>query len=283
MTCCGRGLDDVDRLSRDAPLHAPVGGAPPAIGSSRVPRRRASSTSAPITLLASSSSGCQSTPSAKRLSGSSIASITSSPSARPVDRRAPRRAPRRPGGGASAPRSSPRPTTRAASEPGSSATVWSANVPGVWRWSSWPTRSGRCCSSVPPQITFSICMPRQIPSSGMSRSSARVPSASSKRSRSSQVPVVSGCGARAVGARVDVGAAGEHQPVEQVEQLVGALERPVVGRQQQRQAAGALHRQRVVARRDVAGRLPRPPAHRLDRAADADDRSSRAHSRSKPR
>ena len=48
------------------------------------------------------------------------------------------------------------------------------HTPGVCLWSS---SAGRCWFSVPPWITFSICMPRQIPSSGMSRSSARVPSA----------------------------------------------------------------------------------------------------------
>jgi hypothetical protein len=48
--------------------------------------------------------------------------------------------------------------------------------------------------SVPPWITFSISIPRQIPRMGMSRSSARVPSAISKRSRSGQVFFVSGCG-----------------------------------------------------------------------------------------
>ena len=102
------------------------------------------------------------------------------------------------------------------------------------RW--WPTASGTCWSSVPPSATFSICMPRQIPSSGMSRSSARWASASSKRSRSGHVPSVSACGARPVGARVHVGAAREHQSVEQVEQLVGLLGDRVVGRQQDRHA-----------------------------------------------
>ena len=57
-----------------------------------------------------------------------------------------------------------------------------------------PSASGRCWTSVPPSATFSSCMPRQIPSTGMSRSSARRASASSKASRSGQVPRVSGCG-----------------------------------------------------------------------------------------
>ena len=53
---------------------------------------------------------------------------------------------------------------------------------------------------------------------------------------------VSACGRGAVGGRVDVGAARQHQAVEQVEHLVGRLGGGVVGRQQQRHAAGALHR-----------------------------------------
>ncbi len=44
--------------------------------------------------------------------------------------------------------------------------------------------SGRCWSSVPPKATLSSCMPRQMPSTGMSRSTARRVSASSTWSRS---------------------------------------------------------------------------------------------------
>ncbi len=227
-----------------------------AIGSSRVPRRRASSTSAPITLLASSSSGCQSTPTAKRLSGSSIASITSSRSARPLT-------------------TSPSPSSLDAlvvvrAHGARSAPTTPRGERARLERARRGRRTCRACGggprgrrgragaarASPPQITFSICIPRQIPSSGMSRSSARVPSASSKRSRSSQVPLVCGMRSRAVGARIDVGAAGEHQPVEQVEQLVGALEHGVVGRQQQRQTAGALHRR---ARRCAGRRCRSPP------------------------
>jgi hypothetical protein len=42
----------------------------------------------------------------------------------------------------------------------------------------------------------------------------------------------------AVERRVDVGAAAQHQPVEQVEQLVGALGARLVHRQEERQPAG---------------------------------------------
>ena len=67
--------------------------------------------------------------------------------------------------------------------------AWRDVTPGVCRWV--PTCS-MCWSSVPPQATLSICMPRQMPSTGMSRSSAARASAASKRSRCSFVPLVSG-------------------------------------------------------------------------------------------
>jgi hypothetical protein len=51
----------------------------------------------------------------------------------------------------------------------------------------------------------------------------------------------------AVGARVDVRAAGEHQAVEAVEHVVGVLFDPGVGRQHQRDGAGALQRVHVRA------------------------------------
>ena len=88
------------------------------------------------------------------------------------------------------------PAARAASEPGSSRTSWSepSKVPGVRRWSSWPWESGTCWISVPPVATLSSCMPRQIPSSGRSRSSARRARATSKVSRSGVVPTVCGWG-----------------------------------------------------------------------------------------
>ena len=88
-------------------------------------------------------------------------------------------------------------------------------------------------------------MPRQMPSTGMSRSSARRASASSKRSRSGQVPSVSRVRLGAVAGRVDVGAAGQHQRVEPVEQHVGVLGR---------------------ARRRAAGSAPAPPARCTARA-----------------
>ena len=73
----------------------------------------------------------------------------------------------------------------------------------------------------------------------MSRSSAAVSSASSPRSRSGRVPIVSGCGVLAVLRRVEVGAAGEEDSVERVERLLD----PVLARRhEQRPAAGRLDR-----------------------------------------
>ena len=54
--------------------------------------------------------------------------------------------------------------------------------------------AGRCWTSVPPQATFSSCVPRQIASTGMSRSSApRTAPARSDRGRA-WYPTVIGCG-----------------------------------------------------------------------------------------
>ena len=88
-------------------------------------------------------------------------------------------------------------------------------------------------------------------------------------------------GAGAVGRRVDVHAAGKHEPVEAVEQLVGRLGHVVVRRQHQRERAGSLDRERVGAREHVGLGRPWTPADRLDGGADSDD--GPAHSRSKPR
>ena len=57
-------------------------------------------------------------------------------------------------------------------------------------------------------------------------------------SRSGTVPMVSACAACVAGG-IDVGAAGQHQPVDQVEQLARVLRERRIGGQQQRQPAGA--------------------------------------------
>ena len=86
------------------------------------------------------------------------------------------------------------PAARWASEPSAEADVVVGVVERPERTAviGWPWLSGRCCSSVPPRAMFISCMPRQMPSSGRSRSSARRVSASSKASRSGTIPFVSG-------------------------------------------------------------------------------------------
>ena len=104
---------------------------------------------------------------------------------------------RRPGGGGTWCRARSSPAARAASEPESSRRRGRRrrSCRGLRRCSSWPTSSGRCWSSVPPSATLSSCIPRQIPSTGMSRSTARRASAISTWSRSGTVP--RGLGVRA--------------------------------------------------------------------------------------
>ena len=80
-----------------------------------------------------------------------------------------------------------------------------------------------------------------------------------------------GVGLGAVAGGVDVGTAGQHQPVDPVEQEVGVLDRRLVGRQDDAQPAGALDGGHVGPRRQrhlVA--LPDAPADPLDRRADSD-------------
>ena len=90
--------------------------------------------------------------------------------------------------------------------------------------------------------TLISCMPRQIPSTGRSRSIAARVSAISNASRSGTVSTVCGCALVAVAGGVDVGAAGEHQAVEQLERLVGLGRRAAAsGGSISAIAAGALH------------------------------------------
>ena len=81
----------------------------------------------------------------------------------------------------------------------------------------------------------------------------------------------------AVARRVDVGAAGQDQRVEHVEQLVGRLGDDVIGRQDQGEPAGPLNGERVGARREVHEHLPRRPLSALDRRAYAYDRALAVH------
>ena len=226
---------------------------------------REASTRAAIRRLSRSSSGCQSTPRAKRLPGSSIASIRSSCTDQPLTRRpspsrstpwwwwdltARRSAPGRRAGERVRARAAPRARR---------------SVPGARAVHLVAERLGqvldRGCRRA---ATLSSCMPRQIPSTGMSRSSARRVSASSKRSRSGQVPFVCGVGLGAVAGRVDVGAAGQHQAVDPVEQEVGVLDRRRSGGRTMPQAAGALHGGR---RRFAAPASPRSRSRHPTRPA----------------
>jgi hypothetical protein len=77
----------------------------------------------------------------------------------------------------------------------------------------------------------------------------------------------------AVGARVDVDPAGEHEAVEPVEDLVGIVDERRIGREQQRHRAGAMDGIDVVARQQEGIEVPGAPLRALQRRADADDRS----------
>ena len=81
--------------------------------------------------------------------------------------------------------------------------------------SSWPTTSGRCWTSVPPHATLMSCMPRQMPSTGMSPlDRGRAPARSRPRRAAGTRVDRQRVGVVAVGGRVDVRAAREHQPVD---------------------------------------------------------------------
>ena len=164
------------------------------------------------------------------------------------------------------------PQARAASDPGASRTSWSApsNEPRWRRWSPWPTSSGRCWISVPPRATFMSCIPRQMPSSGRSSSSARRASGISAASRSGFVPVVQRCALGAVAGRVDVRAAGQDQPVEPGEHAVRIGRVARVGRDHQAQRTRLLDGVDVRAREQERLALPDRPARRLEGGADTD-------------
>ena len=179
-------------------------------------RRAAWSTSAPITRLSSSASGCHCTPSTNRRSGASIASGRSSSIESPVtsngspigldplvvmrlgvvDRPRRRRAPR-----ATLPSGAPR-----GREP--------SKLPGCAGARSCPTSSGRCWSSVPPSATFISCMP----AADAEHRHVALDRAPCERELGAVALGHRVLGLRmtlgAVGRRVDVVAAGEDQPVD---------------------------------------------------------------------
>ena len=132
-----------------------------------------------------SSSGCHWTPTTNRCRGSSRPSRPPRRCRRrpSPSRPGPARAGRRPGGGGSA-RARAVPTAAPTRLAGSSRTSTSLNTPGLGLCPSWPTTSGRCWCSVPPNATFSSCAPRQTPSTGTPSARARSSTASSAASRS---------------------------------------------------------------------------------------------------
>ena len=121
------------------------------------------------------------------------------------------------------------------------------------------------------RATFRSCMPRQMPSTGMSRRSASRISASSVRSRCRCTPRGLGCSCCAVERRIEVGSAAEDEPVEQVEQLGRCRRRAgsAIGR-----PPAALDRRGVGGRDHDAAHVA--PVRERDRhlvGADADHRA----------
>jgi hypothetical protein len=92
-----------------------------------------------------------------------------------------------------------------------------------------------------------------------------------------RVPVRPGHGEpvlrRAVAGRVDVGPAGQHQPVETADQVGGA---GLVGWQHHRAGAGFAHHPHIAFRDEHSGLIPDAPPRLLHIGRDPDDR--RAHS-----
>ena len=135
---------------------------------------------------------------------------------------------------------------------------------------SAPGGAGRGCRRG--RRSASACRGRS-PAPASRRSSARRTSASSKRSRSGQTPLVSGCRARRRRSRGRRrsrrrGSVRRSVPADRSGSSMAAA----VGRQQQRDPTGGLHRGRVGARRHRHRFLPGAPADPLDRGADTDRR-----------
>ena len=82
--------------------------------------------------------------------------------------------------------------------------------------------------------------------------------------------------------RVDIGASREHQAIDQLQRLRRVTSGLLVGRQQQRKAAGALHGFEVVGAEQRGTLLPHAPARGLERGADADHRAVHAYTIGSP-
>ena len=248
ITCCGRGLDDLD--------HATTSFVDAAVSAASTGLRR-------------SSSACQRIPSAQRLVGISIASTVSPGSAQPVAT-SPSPSRSTPWWWCERTETRSAPTARAASEPGSRRTSWSEKVPGrvQVKLGVGDVLVERAAAGDVEQLhPAADAEHRQV--------------ALERAAREGELEAVAlGPGALrvrvglgAVAGRVDVRAAGEDEPVEQVEQLLGRLGDLVVGRQDQRQPARLGDAARVRALRDVdLDVAPDGPVRALDHRADPDDR-----------
>jgi hypothetical protein len=82
--------------------------------------------------------------------------------------------------------------------------------------------------------------------------------------------------ARAVGARIHVAAAGEHDGVEAVEQLVGVAGDVIVGREDDGKPAGALDGEGVGPGKHVGLLFPGAEPDALDGCAESDDGTAHA-------
>ena len=253
------------RRRRAGPRPAPrsVAGSMTSIMRATSPGSRAPRPAPRSPRLSPSSSGCHRTPSAKRVAGHldrldhvvvGRPAADDQPLAEPVDalvvvRLAPRRA--------------RAPTARAASEPGSSRTSWSPKAPGRVAVVARARRVGQVLverAAAGDVQQLHAAADRRAPACR-----ARAPggaSASSNASRSGRVPVRLRVGLGAVGGRIDVGAAGEQQPVDAGRAAASGSRRAASsGGSSSGEAAGRLDRRAVGARRDVDVDVrPRPPS-----------------------
>ena len=133
-----------------------------------------------------------------------------------------------------------------------------------------PSSSGRCWRNVPPSATVSSCAPRQIPSTGRSRSRAAARSRRSCSSRSGRVMTVSGCGS----APYDDGVMSAPPiSIRPSRASTTCLVRAHRG-QQHRSPARPRHRVEVDPAHDRRGSGPRSPGGLFEIGGQADARAS---------
>ena len=172
------------------------------------------------------------------------------------------------------------PTISRSRESATVTTSCSPQLASSRRWGAWSVTSSKCWTSVPPQATFRSWMPRQIPSTGRSRSSAPRSRPSSAPSRRWCFGPVRGMGLVAVQVGSDVLTARDDEAVEHVQDVAWVVRPERVGRQDDRATAAeadaldvplgderGIERPRVhdgVA--PVAGDADRRPAHAVVRA-----------------